>query len=176
MSSFLIFSTINKLIIMEKIFILYGCCFLPWWVVHFAWTCPAHSCSTAGTDGAGSVMNGWCSNREVCGCTGEAQSAFAPRVCATLSLLLFCTGKAASAAEGRHSHHRLVFKIREKENDKDGCTQKKSRDEPAVHLKRLAFIYYSLSSRGSCWAVDQFHWKPRKEGQYFVFLTTRVII
>lgn len=55
----------------------------------------------------------------------EAQSAFAPGVCARLSLLPFWTGKDASAAEGRHSSHELVFKMREKENDKDGFSQRK---------------------------------------------------
>lgn len=86
-----------------------GGCFVPWWVVYFAWTCPAHPFGTAGTDGAGCVMDGWCSEREAGGCTVEAQSVFAPGVCARWSLLPFWTCKAASAAEEHHSSHKLFF-------------------------------------------------------------------
>lgn len=134
--------------------ILNGCCFLPWWGVYFAWTCPAHSCGTAGTDGAGCVMEGWCSDWEVGGCTVEAQSAFALGVCARLSLLPFWTGKAASAAEGCHSSHKLDFKKERKKMMKTAAVKEKSRNKPAVHAKRLALIYHSSSSRGSYWAVD----------------------
>lgn len=126
------FSRINRLIIMENPHrilkcadILNGCCFLPWWGVYFAWTCPAHSCGTAGTDGAGCVMEGWCSDWEVGGCTVEAQSAFALGVCARLSLLAFWTGKAASAAEGRHSSHKLNFKKERKKMMKTAAVKKK---------------------------------------------------
>lgn len=72
---------------------------------------------------------------------------FAPGVCERLSVLLFWTGKAASAVEGRHSSHKLVFKKERKRMIKPAGV--KSRDETAVHAKRLAFMYHSLSSRGS---------------------------
>lgn len=52
---------------------------------------------------------------------------------------------------------------------KTASVKEKSRDEPAVHVKRLAFMYHSLSSRGSYWDVAQFQSKTRKEAGIMYF-------